>query len=322
MLTPRLRNHVFDSSIMPSTSTPDFDSGKASVDTINVALKRSRSPTQMGDIPELPKLQGESILEVFTHRSLRIACKASYHDSETLAVLGEEVLHMMTTQLLLFKKPRLKVEEITNKRHMLLQDEMIDNWTNLYRLRNQVRCDPSSLSSLNSVQEGRLLFNAYLGAVFAQGGIKPVQEWIGGLFRLSSDLFRDSSTAEPGPSGLSSQPAKKLKVDDEHYSVLPPSSAPPPIPSPPPFTAFLSNPLTPAQPNLAFLPLFNQAAHQRGVTISYPATFSGPAHAGTWAITCVVNGIKKGHGCGPSKQLAKEEAAKEAYFAMGWAPRG
>lgn len=34
-----------------------------------------------------------------------------------------------------------------------------------------------------------------------------------------------------------------------------------------------------------------------------------------------VNGIEKGKGNGPSKQLAKEEAARAAYYAMGWAPR-
>lgn len=34
-----------------------------------------------------------------------------------------------------------------------------------------------------------------------------------------------------------------------------------------------------------------------------------------------VNGIEKGKGSGPSKQLAKEEAARAAYYAMGWAPR-
>jgi hypothetical protein len=33
-----------------------------------------------------------------------------------------------------------------------------------------------------------------------------------------------------------------------------------------------------------------------------------------------VNGIQKGQGDGASKQLAKEEAARQAYYAMGWAP--
>ena len=34
-----------------------------------------------------------------------------------------------------------------------------------------------------------------------------------------------------------------------------------------------------------------------------------------------VNGIEKGSGVGTSKQLAKEEAARQAYYNMGWAPR-
>ncbi len=32
----------------------------------------------------------------------------------------------------------------------------------------------------------------------------------------------------------------------------------------------------------------------------------------------IVNGIPKGEGIGASKQLAKEEAARKAYYAMGW----
>ena len=31
-----------------------------------------------------------------------------------------------------------------------------------------------------------------------------------------------------------------------------------------------------------------------------------------------VNNVEKGQGSGPSKQLAKEEAAKQAFYAMGW----
>jgi len=31
-----------------------------------------------------------------------------------------------------------------------------------------------------------------------------------------------------------------------------------------------------------------------------------------------VNGICKGEGSGANKQLAKEEAARKAYYSMGW----
>jgi hypothetical protein len=76
-----------------------------------------------------------------------------------------------------------------------------------------------------------------------------------------------------------------------------------------------------APPATAYLPLFNQTATQRRLAIDYPSEFSGPAHAGRWTVKCTVNGIVKGTGQGMSKQLAKEEAAKSAWFAMGWGSR-
>jgi len=35
----------------------------------------------------------------------------------------------------------------------------------------------------------------------------------------------------------------------------------------------------------------------------------------------VVNGIEKGKGYSDTKQQAKEQAARQAYYEMGWAPR-
>jgi hypothetical protein len=76
-----------------------------------------------------------------------------------------------------------------------------------------------------------------------------------------------------------------------------------------------------APPPPAYLPLFNQTATQRRLVVDYPAEFSGPAHAGRWTVRCTVNGVVKGQGQGMSKQLAKEDAAKQAWFNMGWGPR-
>jgi dsRNA-specific ribonuclease len=41
-------------------------------------------------------------------------------------------------------------------------------------------------------------------------------------------------------------------------------------------------------------------------------------HRKTMTDVVAVNGIAKGEGTGTSKQLAKEEAARKAYYAMGW----
>jgi len=113
---------------------------------------------------------------------------------------------------------------------------------------------------------------------------------------------------------------------------------PPPATKPPPL---------PPAPNqqISYLPLFNQTASQRRLGVEYTAQFFGPPHAGKWHVKCLggflpsaiiltstwnlallandlidstVNNIEKGQGSGPSKQLAKEDAAKQAFYAMGW----
>ena len=113
---------------------------------------------------------------------------------------------------------------------------------------------------------------------------------------------------------------------------------PPPTTKPPPL------PPTPGQ-QISYLPLFNQTASQRRLGVEYTAQFFGPPHAGKWHVKCLgvflpstttlasvwswavsangliastVNNVEKGQGTGPSKQLAKEDAAKQAYYAMGW----
>jgi dsRNA-specific ribonuclease len=67
------------------------------------------------------------------------------------------------------------------------------------------------------------------------------------------------------------------------------------------------------------LALFNELAMQRGLKIEWNANQSGPGHALTWVVHCLVNGVMKGEGLAKSKQKAKEEAAVHAFQAMGWA---
>ncbi|KAH7910698.1 hypothetical protein BJ138DRAFT_1064608 [Hygrophoropsis aurantiaca] len=332
MLTPRLRSHTCDPSVMQTSPEPS-----SSVTGLKRSRALSEEPMVEEEVPPQPKLTGPIIVEVFTHKSLRIACGARYRDNERLSILGKQVLDMITTQLLFFRKPNLKAEEIRAQKQMLLNDETIDIWSKLYRMRDELRCDPLFLPNVTMPEQGRLLFDAYLGAVFEEHGLDVVQEWIGALLRLSTNLL-DDQPFDLGPPIGAEQSAKKIKLEDNSMVIEIP---PPPLssnhnnpyvqptlpPGPPPFQSpspprSLPNPLAPAQPNIAFLPLFNQTATHRGVTVNYPATFTGPPHARQWIITCVVNGIEKGKGSGTSKQLAREQAARAAYYAMGWAPRG
>ena len=68
-------------------------------------------------VPPIPKLQGEIILEVFTHRSIRfpsapINQDSEYGDSDRLTVLGEKVLEAAVTDALFRKRPMLKGGDI------------------------------------------------------------------------------------------------------------------------------------------------------------------------------------------------------------------
>ncbi|KAL4069757.1 hypothetical protein V8B97DRAFT_1969127 [Scleroderma yunnanense] len=342
VLTPRLRSHIADPSAMETDMSPE---PSVSYNT----RKRHRSGTyDPSHWPELPKLSGKIILEVFTHKSLRLACHATYQDNERLSVLGHHILEMITTQLLFCRRQKLRKETIEAQRRALLSTENIDTWSKWYCLRDELRYDPSIQSVVEEPEQGRLLFLAYVAAVYHERGLVDVQKWIGALLRVTTDTFKELQGIDlepeekrikveepaPGPSVLSmkSPPPVKAAIDFamKHYNPYanqptPPQSAPPPLPPlPPPASSspFASNPLAPAQPHLAFLPLFNQTASQRGLSVEYPATFVGPSHAGKWNVTCIVNGIERGKGSGSSKQLAKEQAARTAYYTMGWAPRG
>ncbi|KDQ53906.1 hypothetical protein JAAARDRAFT_416287 [Jaapia argillacea MUCL 33604] len=69
----------------------------------------------------------------------------------------------------------------------------------------------------------------------------------------------------------------------------------------------------------AAIKIFNERVGQPGVSGDFAFEQSGPPHLPVWQARCIVNGVTKGHGRAVSKQLAKEEAAKEACRAMGWA---
>ncbi|KAI0689885.1 ribonuclease III domain-containing protein [Cytidiella melzeri] len=287
------------------------------------------SGAKMSALPSIPKLNGEVLLDVFTHRSLRfqgapLDDSSEYGDNIRLAVLGKAILHAAAIDTLFKKRPMLKADEIEEQLKVALSLENVERWLKEYKLRDKLRCSPDAVALLDRPDEMNLLFNSYVGAVYASQGMPVVQNWIGALI----DPDYESIDVDVEPLNF----AKKVKIETfspppsaypSYHTPAPapePASMPPPPPpaNPPPP---LPNPMTPAQPSTAFLPMFNQTANQRRVFVEYPAQFAGPPHAGRWTVKCVVNGIEKGVGAGASKQLAKEEAAKQAWYAMGWAAR-
>ncbi|KAF9479708.1 hypothetical protein BDN70DRAFT_834000 [Pholiota conissans] len=304
---------------------------------LQTRLKRSRSLDHIprnfnaSRIPPLPRINGDLALQVFTHKSLRRpnVSPADYGDNERLADLGRTMCEFAITQALFEYRPMMRAAALTELREQLLLSTMVEDWVAAYKLMPKLRCQPGLHASLKLPQEIKSLFHAYVGGLYLSSGLEAVNVWIRRLLEQELELVpHETDVKMDMPIMKETPPQKRIKSEYMSPPLSQSSSFTPEPPQPhvmrytPPHLKPMStpppNPLSPAQPNLPFLPLFNQAAIQRRVTVEYIAEFSGPAHARRWAVKCIVNNICKGEGSGNSKQAAKEEAARKAYYAMGW----
>jgi hypothetical protein len=85
---------------------------------MSITLKRGRSNSYIkSNIPDIPPLYGDIILQVFTHRSLDFPPGSSqkvFGDNARLAELGRQALELGVTHTLFnMKQPLLGAEEIT-----------------------------------------------------------------------------------------------------------------------------------------------------------------------------------------------------------------
>lgn len=237
--------------------------------------------------PPLPVVQSETALAIFIHSSLRSSVQNDrFGDAERLAFLGQKALHMVIAETLFEKRPMMTAVELITELENTLSDESYEQWVSYYKLREKVACPADLRGELREARQTQHLFDAYVGAVYIEQGYSSIKTWIQPLV--------DPNSASGSSMGVST------------------GNPPPPMVPPPPLP---NNGSVSGQ----FLALFNQTAIQRGVKIQWVEVQSGPGHALTWKADCIVDGIMKGSGAGKSKQQAKEEAARQAYQAMGWA---
>jgi dsRNA-specific ribonuclease len=99
----------------------------------STSLKRARDERQL---PPLPKLTSELILQVYTHISLRRQTGVGpeeHGDNERLIELGKAVLDALVTNVLFDRRPMLKVAEICVSLHWLLFENRGKMWSNVLR---------------------------------------------------------------------------------------------------------------------------------------------------------------------------------------------
>lgn len=109
----------------PPVLAPSTDFKSNSHSFTNPSLKRQHSdlsaPTNSGakmtSFPPIPKLNGEVLLDVFTHRSLRfngapLDSTSEYGDNMRLAVLGDAIMRASVIDTLFRKRPMLTSTQI------------------------------------------------------------------------------------------------------------------------------------------------------------------------------------------------------------------
>ncbi|OJT05551.1 hypothetical protein TRAPUB_3638 [Trametes pubescens] len=110
-----------------------------------ISMKGSPTSAMLGPgLPPAPKIDGEAMLEVFVHRSLKLSGVpfkdgSPFVDGKRLAVIGKRTLEVVYLDLMFYKEPVLEAENLL---------------------------------------ETRILFDTYVGAVFVGGGYKAVRDWI------------------------------------------------------------------------------------------------------------------------------------------------
>ncbi|KAG1783547.1 hypothetical protein EV702DRAFT_1054148, partial [Suillus placidus] len=235
-------------------------------------------------LPPLPSIQGELMLDVYTHRSMLsndVDENTVHGNTERLAELGSSVLSMLVVYTLYSEKPMLPAHDLKMRQTDVLSDKNIADWLSLYGLKAKIRCPDRSV--LDRPEEARFVFNSYVAP-------------------------------PPPPPTYYSQPPPPP----------PPSTAPPPMPSVPPPMPSMPPPMSsmpPPAPSQGVLAIFNQTCMQRGLTVEWKPEMTGPPHNPRWEVKCIVSGQHRGTGAGRNQKQAKEQAATEAYQYMqatGW----
>ncbi|KAF8576088.1 hypothetical protein K439DRAFT_1419211 [Ramaria rubella] len=246
--------------------------------------------------PRPPNLHGELILDVFTHKSLRQHGVGG--DNERYATLGEKVFEAAVTNCIFRKYPLYGRKEIEEERAKQLSDQNYEQWTNFYRFRDKLRYSETVVSEVNSVQVTREVFHAYVGAVYTQvNGPSEVNTWAYHLITPAEDVKQEfllPQLPKMPPPPIPPQ-LRNMNVDDPRDSM--------------PYNA-------PANGKSIYLPRFNEITTQRRLSVQYPAEQRGLQHAPRWVVKCIVDGTELGIGQATTKQLAKEEAARQAFLAL------
>ncbi|GJJ09876.1 hypothetical protein Clacol_004100 [Clathrus columnatus] len=303
-LKPSLRNYPSHTLNTPTTSATVHMDGHTNI------------------FPPLPPLQGEVLLDIYTHKSLG---KLGLKDNERYAVLGLKAFELAVTHCIFKNHADYKPKEMEEEIGKIISEETFSLLAAQFSLREKLRYNPSDREEVFTPDGAREVFLAYMGGVYSQpNGHQMVESWVANAFFPSTpkspEVGNDPDMNPPPRSNSPPMlPLHKPRPTPLDATIFPPDiprsgySSPSLLRDIPPH---MTNGLQQRQQGIAILPKFNEITTRRRLDVQWLAEQTGMQHAPMWKIDCVVNGHIYGSGIGTTKQLAKEEAAKEAFLAL------
>lgn len=294
--------------------------------TLSTMIITNSSP----GLPPLPGIHGDDandlILDIYTHPSLFShnaspdELKPGYGNTQRLAELGVQVLRLAATQYYFSYHPLLKANELVTKTLEMTSGAKVHEWLNAYELKGKFSL-PLEISPMHvhaDTAEMERYFYTIVGALTYCNNAAVVVAWAISLFSLADGVKiedGDATMAEAPPPGYPAPPLPGYSNAGSNQGQSPPSPAHSDGRSAP---GGGSQEPMPSIMNVISVAYVNEMASKKKVSIDYHQEKTGQDHNPSWTVRCVIDGEERGRGTATKAKSAKEEAARRAFFAMGW----
>ncbi|KAH9482290.1 Ribonuclease 3 [Psilocybe cubensis] len=186
--------------LVPDPSSFRFLSDAGVLEAMTISLKPDFG---VGDhlFPALPRIHSLAIQQqIYTHRSFFARAAHVFEDAhndlsmdnEKFEHLGDSVLQMAITTLLIEMYPGLRVGPATKIRSMIVANYTLAQISFRYKLHDNLRLHPAQAVTLRASTNIRAnVFEAFVGGLYLDQGLEVVSAWIKPLFRpYAAEAYR------------------------------------------------------------------------------------------------------------------------------------
>ncbi|KAK7054044.1 Phosphoadenosine phosphosulfate reductase [Favolaschia claudopus] len=292
--------------------------------------------------PPLPIIKQEDIrTRVFTHRSYYARAAHVFEDTlddpspdnEKFEHLGDSVLGLIVTSLVLEMYPGLRVGPSTKVRAKIVGNATLADISVKYKLPEQLRLHPAQAVTLRaSINVQADVFESFIGGLYTDQDLAACQRWLQPLFRPYAQVAYAAVRVEHGLPPLHITAASPDGTTNGGITNSPSSPAP---------SSHSSGDGNGA--NIGHLALFNQRLQNGEARVEWlfsdlhpfgegPGSTDSKDNASAndrfvgvqgnkstpvWSAQVLVDGEVYGRGRGNTKKAAKNEAAKHGLARLG-----